>query len=175
MKRLPTAVAAIIIQATVLADGGTVQLRREAGDFVITVFTLPAPLSVGRADISVLVQTRTGLDSVLDAQVRLALRSETSPVEFEARPTRVNAQNKLLYAAPVMFSKPGKWRMEVEVSRNGKETGARGTLDVIPAGPGLVSYAGYFAFPPVVVGLFAIRERLIHKRSMRIYGSNTTD
>ncbi len=142
-----------MIQATVLADGGTVQLHREAGDFVITVFTSPAPPSVGRADISVLIQTLTGLDSVLDADVRLALRSETSPVEFEARPTRANAQNKLLYAGPVMFSTPGKWRMEVV-----------GTLEVTPARPGLVSYAGYIAFPPVVIALFAIRERLIYKR-----------
>ena len=33
---------AILAQTTALADGGTVQLRKEAGDLVITVFTSPS-------------------------------------------------------------------------------------------------------------------------------------
>src|SRR5438876_7656133 len=107
----------ILAQATALADGGTVQLRKEAGDLVITIFTSPAPLSVGPADISLLVQNRNGLEPVLDANVFLFLREDTSGIEFQARPTREQARNKLLYAAPVMFSRPGRWQIAVTVGK----------------------------------------------------------
>ena len=55
---------AILAPALSFADGGTVQLRKEAGALVITVFTSPAPLSAGPVDISLLLQNaewaRTG-------------------------------------------------------------------------------------------------------------------
>ena len=37
------------------ADGGTVQLRRETGGYCITVFSSPAPLSVGLRGVSLLL------------------------------------------------------------------------------------------------------------------------
>jgi hypothetical protein len=75
---------AISLQAVAFADGGSIQLRREAGDLAITAFTSPVPLSVGLSDISVLIQNRNALDPVLDADVRLILHSEASNIEFEA-------------------------------------------------------------------------------------------
>jgi len=141
-----------------------VQLRREAGDLAITVFTSPAPLSVGRADISLLIQTRNGLEPVLDADVRLMLHGESSNVDFEVRPTRTQAQNKLLYAAPVIFARPGKWHLKVAVVRNGEKASVAGTFEVAPAPARATAYAGYIAFPPVMIVLFIIRERLIRRR-----------
>src|SRR6266853_1491269 len=46
--------AGMLAQATAFADGGLVQLRKETGAFVITVFTSPAPRSAGPVDISLL-------------------------------------------------------------------------------------------------------------------------
>src|SRR5260370_621938 len=86
----------MLAQATVFADGGLVQLRKEAGAFVITVFTSPAPLSAGPVDISLLLQNRNGLEPVLDASVSLLLRADASSTELRARATREQAQNKLL-------------------------------------------------------------------------------
>jgi hypothetical protein len=157
----------ILAQATALADGGMVQLREEAGDLVITVFTSPSPLSAGPVDISLLLQNRDGLEPVLDAKVSLTLRKDASSIEFQAGPTREQARNKLLYAATVMFSQPGKWQIAVSVLRNGKKTDAVGILEVMPAPAKAVSYAGYIAFPPVMIGLFMLRERLIRRRSRR--------
>jgi hypothetical protein len=88
--------AMILAQPTVFADGGTVQLRKEVGALVITVFTSPAPLSAGAVDISLLLQNRNGLEPVLDADVSLLLRANASGAEVRARPTREQAQNKLL-------------------------------------------------------------------------------
>jgi hypothetical protein len=160
-------VALILVQAVALADGGTVQLRQQAGDLAITVFTSPGLLYVGPVDISLLLQNREGLEPVLDANVSLVLRADDSGLEFRARPSREQARNKLLYAAPVMFSQPGKWRITITVVRNGKATDAVGILDVAPARPNSVSYAGYIAFPPLIIALYMVRERLIHRRSRR--------
>ena len=162
---LPTLV--ILAQATALADGGAVQLRKEVGDLVVTVFTSPSPLSVGPVDISVLLQQRNGLEPVLDANVFVFLRDMASDAEFQAHPTREQASNKLLYAAPVIFSKQGKWEITIAVGRNGKETGVTGFLEVAPAHDKAVSYAGFIVFPPVMIGLFIVRERLIRRRSQR--------
>ena len=160
-------VAVTLAQAILLADGGTVQLRQQAGDLAITVFTSPGRLSVGPVDISLLLQNREGLEPVLDANVSLVLRADDSGLEFQARPSREQARNKLLYAATVMFSRQGTWHMTVKVVRNGKETEVAGILAVGPAPTNSVSYAGYIAFPPLIIGLFIVREGLIRRRSRR--------
>ena len=157
----------ILAQAAAWADGGTVQLRQEAGDLVITVFTSPSPLSVGPADISLLLQNRDGLEPVLDAKVSLVLRAEDSGIELQAQPTREKARNKLLYAAPVTLFKPGKWRMAFVVVRNQEETDGVGSLEVAAAPDKAASYAAFIAFPPVMIGLFIVRQWLIRQRSQR--------
>ena len=167
MTRFLLPAIVILAQATAFADGGAIQFRKEAGDLVITLFTAPAPLSVGPVDISLLLQNRNGLDPVLDADVSLKLSEDVSGIEFEARPTRANARNKLLYAVPVVFAKPGKWRIAVRVMTNGKTTDATGILAVAPAPNSSTSYAGYIAFPPVMILLFGVRERLIHRRKSK--------
>jgi hypothetical protein len=164
MTRLLIPAIVIMAQATAFADGGAVQFRKEAGDFVITLFTSPGPLSVGPADISLLLQNRNDLDPVLDAEVLLKFSEDVSGIEFEARPTRAKATNKLLYAVPVMFARPGKWRIAVRVTANDQTTNATGILAVAPTQAGSASYAGYIALPPVMILLFAIREGLIRRR-----------
>jgi hypothetical protein len=158
-------VTIILAQVSALADGGAVQLRKEAGPFMITVFTAPAPLSAGPVDISLLLQNRNGLEPVLDAGVSLILRSEASGAEVQARPTRERAQNKLLYAAPVTLAESGKWQLDVIILRNGERTGATGTIDVAPASEEPASYWSCIAFPPLMIVLFVVRERLIRRKS----------
>jgi hypothetical protein len=98
MKSLLIPALVILVQATAWADGGTVQLRQQSGDLLITVFTSPGPLSVGTVDISLLLQNRDGLEPVLDAKVSLILREDDSTLELQVQPTREQARNKLLYA-----------------------------------------------------------------------------
>ena len=157
----------MLAQSTAWADGGTVQMRRDADGLLITVFASPSPLPVGPADISLLLQNRNTLEPVLDAKISLILRQDATAIEFVARPTREGARNKLLYAATAMFAEPGKWRLAITVSHQGKETKAAGVLNVAPAPSRIASYAGYIAFPPVMIVLVVIRERLIQRRSRR--------
>lgn len=157
-------VAIILAQAAAWADGGTVQLRKEAGPFVITLFTAPAPLSAGPVDISLLLQNRNGLEPVLDANVSLLLREKASGSEIRARLTREQAQNKLLYAAPVTFAEPGKWQLDIAILKDGEHTGATGTIDVAPPPEMAASYWSYIALPPLMIVGFVVRERLIRRR-----------
>jgi hypothetical protein len=153
-----------LAQATAFADGGTVQLRKEAGALVITVFSSPAPLSAGLVDISLLLQNRDGLEPVLDASVSLLLRLDGSNAEIHARPTREQAQNKLLYAVPVTLAESGRWQLAITILRNGERTEATGAIDVASAPEMAASYWSYIAFPPLVIVVFAVREWLLRRR-----------
>ena len=55
------------------ADGGAIQFQGDAGPFHVTVFTLPPILSAGPVDVTVLVQDRSNLSPLLDANVTLDL------------------------------------------------------------------------------------------------------
>jgi len=163
-RKLLLPVVITLAQATAFADGGTVQLRKEAGALVITVFGSPAPLSAGPVDISLLVQNRNGLEPVLDANVSLLLRADASGTEIQARPTREQAQNKLLYAAPVTLAESGKWQLAITILRNGERTEATGAIDVSSAPEMAASYWSYIAFPPLVIVVFVVREWLLRRR-----------
>ena len=157
-------VVMIFAQATVFADGGTVQLRQEAGALVITVFTSPAPLSAGPVDISLLLQNRNGLEPVLDAEVSLLLRADALSSEVRAHATRAQAQNKLLYAVPVMLAKSGKWQVVITILRKGERTDATGTI-YVAAGPEMAaSHWSYIAFTPLMIVIFVVRERLMRRK-----------
>jgi len=151
-------------QPTAFANGGTVQWRKQAGSLLITVFTTPAPLSAGPVVISLLVQNRNGLEPVLDANVSLLLRADTSTAEIRAQPTREQAQSELLYAAPVTLAESGKWQLAVTILRNGERTDATGTIDVAPTPAMVASYWGYIAFPPLMIVAFVGHELLLRRR-----------
>jgi hypothetical protein len=154
-------------QPSEFAGGGTVQWRKQAGSLLITVFTAPAHLSAGPVVISLLVQNRNGLEPVLDANVSLLLRADTSTAEIRAQPTREQAQSKLLYAAPVTLAESGKWRLAVTILRNGERTDATGTIDVPPTLAMVASYWGYIAFPPLMIVAFVGQELLLRRRPSR--------
>jgi len=150
-------------QATAVADGGTVLFRDETGRLAVTVFASPSPLSAGPVDISLLLQNQNGLEPVLDAEVSLLLRAESSGVEIRAHATREQARNKLLYAAPVTLES-GKWLVEAAVLRNGERAEARGVIDVAPTPEMAMSYLSYIAFPLSMTAGFVFRERLIRRK-----------
>jgi hypothetical protein len=153
-----------LAQAQVLADGGAVQWRAEAGHFVVAVFTSPAPLTVGPVDISLLLQNRQGLEPVLDASVLLLLRAQSDGAEIRTLATRDQAQNKLLYAGQAMLTEPGTWRIAASILRDGERTETAGTIEVAARREMLASYWGYVAFPPLTIIAFAIREWLMRRK-----------
>jgi hypothetical protein len=160
----------LLVQTRGFADGGTVQMRKEAGPFLVTVFTSPAPLSAGPVDISILLQNRNGLAPVLDARVSVLLRKEASRTEIRAHATREQAQNKLLYAAPVTLPEAGEWRLSVTTLHNALGTEIGGEIGVSQSHTMAGSYWCYIALPPVMIAVFVIREWLIRRKpTLRVH------
>jgi hypothetical protein len=138
------------------ADGGSVLLHQQSGEFIITVFSAPS-------DISVMIQDRASLQPILDAAVSIHFTRAAAP-ESLVRLTRQQAQNKLLYAAPVALPEPGTWSFTVDVKRGSSHAVASGALIVAPPAMTLASNWGYLALPPIFIAIFAIRERLVRHR-----------
>ena len=164
---------------------GTVVSREARGPFVITVFTSSEVVRGQAADVSVLVQRRDSNEAILDATVGFVLTPPRGSISQQADPIcgqpasislgttsgsrdgqsmiaarREQSSNKLLYAAPVNLPLVGAWELEALV-RHGAES-ANLTCEIpvgLPARP-LVGLVPYLALPPLLVGLFAINQRL---------------
>ncbi len=144
-------------------DGGAVLLRGAAGGVEVTLFGEPAPLRVGDADLSVLVQDAASGATVLDGELALVLEPPAGsrlPV-VRVRPDSAHATNKLLRAAALVLGEAGPWTARIEVARGG-EPGSRveGTIDVAPARPAIARLWPWLALPFVASALFAWREWL---------------
>jgi hypothetical protein len=151
----------LTLSPALLADGGAIQSRQEAGPFVITVFAAPA-------EMSVLVQNRETLEPDLEASVSIRLQHGDSDVTVQT--TRELAHNKLLRAAAVNLDEPGDWRYTVTVSRSGVQATVTGTMKVAPIERKLASYWSYLAFPPVCIALFAVHQRLKVRQTRSVTG-----
>lgn len=141
--------------------GGVVQLKEQAGPFIITVFTEPTPLRAGPTEISVMVQDRDSQRPVLDAEVTLQLEKRGSgDPEIVANATREKATNKLMYATDVELPAPGQWHLQVMVHRGVLSGQITGKLMAARRRSTLVSLSPYLALLPVGFGLFALHRRL---------------
>ncbi len=152
------------------ADGGTMVLQKRSGPFVITLFSDPTPLRIGRADLSVMCQKAEDNSPVLDAKVLLHLRRPSNGsniLEFTLPAKHDNASNKLLYAAALDLPSPGNWRVNVDVERNGILASVGGSLTVLEKQPAIVTYWPFFVIVPLVALLFAINRRLKRGRELR--------
>jgi len=154
-RRLVTAVLLIAGARSALADGGTIIARDKAGGLVITAFV--STLRTGLVDLSVMIQNREGLDPVLDATVELTLTAPDGR-EITAVATQSQAQNKLLYAVTVTLDQPGRWTLNMVVSRTGISVSTGARLDV--AASGAVKYWKYLAIPPAFLVLFTLHQWL---------------
>ena len=143
-------------------DGGAVLLRGTDGGLEVTLFGEPAPLRVGEADLSVLVQDAASGATVLDGEIAVLLVPPAgSPLpEMRARPDVEHARNKLLRAATVRFDATGPWRAQVEVSSGGRRARVEATIEVARAQPAIERLWPWLALPFVASALFAWREWL---------------
>ncbi|MFL6450638.1 MAG: hypothetical protein ACJ746_23590 [Bryobacteraceae bacterium] len=151
------------------ADGGKVQLQKQAGPFLITVFSDPSEVRVGRVDLSVLCQKSNDKSTVLDAKVFLHLTKPGGAeiVEFTLPATHEAATNKTLYAAHLDLPSIGNWKVKVDVRRGADEASVSGDLNVLPKEPLLMTYWPFFVIVLLFALLFAINRRLRRGRELR--------
>ncbi len=169
LGRTPGCVWVLLLAGSshLLADGGMVLQHVEKAPFVLTVFVSPTPSRVGLIDVSVLVQSGETLEPVLNADVVIALTKGDSRIE--ARATRDQAQNKLLYAASVRLNDPGEWRYTVSINR----AVVSGLMSVAPEQPKLAAYWSYLALPFPVIALFALNQFLERRHKELFHGPET--
>ncbi len=156
-------VAALCLPGLARADGGTLVLTRPAGLFVISVFSAPAPLRAGVADVSVLVQERSSAAVVLDAIVALRVHAPDGTTRAWTA-SHAAATNRLLQAALVELPAAGRWQLEVTVRRARDEATVGCELDVAPAGTRLAAAWPPLAVPPLAIALFVWHQRLRRRR-----------
>jgi len=137
-----------------------------SGPFTITLFTTQAVLGVGPADVSVLVQSRAGSATILDARVSITAvpppGAPVLPVSVEA--THASATNKLLYAASIPLAAPGRWMVRTTVSQGAETADVSCELPVVPAAAELTRIWPYLVIPPLVVALFVLHQWLAARR-----------
>jgi hypothetical protein len=158
--------AGMLVPAPGHADGGTLRLSQAEGPFVISVFTAPAPLRVGTADVSVLVQRRAGNAVLLDATVELRTRAPDGTLAVQPA-SRAQATTGLLHAALLALPSAGRWRLTAVVQHHQSSATVTCDLPVEPEAPRLLEHALPLALPALGISLFALRERLRRKRTRR--------
>jgi hypothetical protein len=167
MKAL-RALAALLMLASWAAaaygDGGTILLHQDAGAFTITLFAAPQPLHVGSADISVMVQDRTGGDVLLDSVVDLTLAPQAGDATpTTIRLTRGQVSNRLLQAATVDFSQPGRWHLSLQVQR-GRDVAHLSTDCTVEANRSRATLVWFYVLLPIgIIFLFVVHQALKHQ------------
>jgi hypothetical protein len=145
-----------------LADGGTVLFHKPAGDFDVTVFSKSEAIRAGVNDVSVMVQ-RGDHSTVMDATVLLHLElKQTSGdiMRLTAIATHAKATNKTLYAVPFNIPATGHWKLDADVTSQGKNGVASGEINVLPPLPPVVNYWPYVAMVPALGVAFLINRKL---------------
>jgi hypothetical protein len=177
--------AVILAPFVANADGGAVRTKETQGAFVITIFS---PSRISRdlpADVTVLVQRPDTGEIVMDAAVELSFVPPAGeslsangvfcgPVNntflpapgrpASIRVTRPQAGNQLLYGATVVLRAVGDWQLRATVRRGREEALVTCALPVGMPARGLRGLWTYLAFPPVVIALFGLNQRLRTRR-----------
>lgn len=157
-------VLTLCLSPLAFGDGGTVILYRDAGPFTVTLFAPRVPLQTGATDLSALVQDRASGEVLFDPAVTLtATLPGSAPVA--ATLTHAMATNRLLQAANVQFSRPGTWRIALNVRRGGQMAALSTELTVEPNRSRADMVWFYLLLPLAVILLFAAHQTL--KRRQR--------
>lgn len=143
--------------------------RKQADGFIVTAFGEPAPLRVGTADVSVMLQSASDQNTVLGATVNLHLKKSSpgSVLEVLAPASHAHATNKLLYAARVTLPSAGEWQLSVDVKEGNGAASAAGEINVLPPAPAAATYWSYIAIVPIFVLLFVLNRWLRRRWGIR--------
>jgi hypothetical protein len=154
LRRLAAAFMLAMAATAAHGDGGTILLHQDTGAFTITVFATPQPLQVGTADFSVLVQDRSTGQVLLDPILDLTVSGAT------VRLTRGQVSNRLLQAATVHLSSPGKLRLTLAV-RRGSDVAQLTTDCTVEPDRSRATLVWFYVLLPVgIILLFVIHQGL---------------
>jgi hypothetical protein len=148
------------------ADGGTMRLSEQQGNYRITLFTSPSPLRAGPADFSALVQDAATGEIVSGVQVSMsATRRDALGAVIHHAATTEAATNKLYHAATFDLPAPGRYL--VEVSIDGALGGAQVHCEVEAAEPlpPWLTLMPWIGWPFLAIVFFCFHQYLVRRRA----------
>jgi hypothetical protein len=145
------------------ADGGTVRLAGQKGNYRITVFTAPAPVRAGPVDVSVLVQEAVTGEQASGVRVTIKAVPQNASAggTFSLPATKGAATNKLYYAANIELPEPGWYTLEVSIDGPLGRERVSFELEVGEPAPPWLAVWPWVAWPALVVLLFGIHLFLV--------------
>jgi hypothetical protein len=167
MKRLLASLICFLLFSSLAgADGGTVRLSEQQGNYRITVFTTPTPVRAGPVDVSVLVQDAATGEVVPDVQVTIKAVPRDSPgVALSYPATAEAATNKLYRAAMLDLPEPGWYTLEVSFDGPLGGVQAQFELEAAEALPPWLALWPWVGWPFLAILLFSLHQFLVRGRS----------
>ena len=148
------------------ADGGTIRLSEQKGNYRITVFTSPTVLRAGPVDISVFVQDAATGEPALGVQVTIQAVWHGSPgVALYHPATKQAATNKLYYAALLDLPEPGWYSVEVSIDGPLGEAQVRCEVEAAEPLPQWLTMWPWIGWPVLAILLFGVHQFLVRGRS----------
>jgi hypothetical protein len=164
--RLLAVPALLLLPSLAAADGGTLRLSEQKGNYRITVFTAPTVLRAGPVDISVLVQEAATGEWASEVQVTIkAVRRGSPGVALHHPATTEAATNKLYYAATFDLPEPDWYSVEVSVDGVLGKAQVRFELVAAEPLPSWLAMLPWVSWPVLAILLFSIHQLLVRWRS----------
>ena len=158
--------ALFLLPSQAAADGGTLRLSEQQGNYRITVFTAPTALRAGPVDISVLVQAVATGELASEVPVTIKVGQCSSPdIVFCNRATTESATNKLYYAATFDLPEPGWYSVEVFIDGALGKAQVRFELEAAEPLPSWLAMLPWVGWPALAILLFGIHQLLVRWRS----------
>ena len=172
-KRMRSIIYLVLVSSFLLhpssfvrADGGTIRLSEQKGNYRITVFTTPTPLRAGPVDISVFVQDAATGEPVSEVEVTIEAVQRGEPgVTLCHRATIEAATNKLYHAATFNLPEPGWYSLEVSIDGALGEAQVGFEVEAAEPLPPWLAMLPWVGWPVVAILLFSIHQFLVRWRS----------
>jgi hypothetical protein len=121
-------------------------------------------LRAGLVDVSVLVQAADTGEPLLDIPIAVQVYPIARPEQrIEALATTEAATNKLLRAAPLEITQPGRWHVEIMLQRAAEAAPIGFDIEVAEPVPRWLDLGFWLAWPLAPIALFAIRQVQTHR------------
>ena len=164
-RLLPVCVL-VLCPSPAAADGGSVRLSEQQGNYRISVFTAPTPVRAGPVDISVLVQDAATGEVVSGVRVTIKVARRDAPgVAVDQPATTAAATNKLFHAAVFDLPEPGWYSVEVSIDGDQGEAQVRFDMEAAESLPPWLALWPWVGWPVLVILVFGVHQLLVRRRS----------